>query len=90
MQLEAELPAVAGLVAAPDEDGFGFAQADGVDDLKLLADGESVWGDGEAAAGTDVYSLAFDGLCCAGFLPAEANRDTGVDAHSGAGELQGF
>ena len=90
LQFEAEFPAVASLVSAPDEDGFGFAQADGVDDLKLLAYGESVRGDGHAAPGADVYGLAFDGLCCAGFLPGETNRDARVDAHSGAGELQGL
>jgi hypothetical protein len=89
-EFNAEFPAVAGLMTAPDEDGFALFQTDGVHDLELLADGEGVWSDGHAASGANVHGLAVDGTGFVGFGPVKAHGDTGVDAHSGAHELQGF
>ena len=77
-------------MAAPDEDGFGLFQGDGVDDLQFLAYGESVGRDSHAAFGADVYGLAVDGLRFAGFLPFEADRNAGVDTNSGTHELERF
>ena len=77
-------------MAAPDEDGFGLFQGDGVDDLQFLAYGESVGRDGHAAFGADVYGLAVNGLRLASFLPFEADGNAGVDANSSAHELERF